>query len=66
MTFWERVKNDSELRDAFRDELQSMIDTENKLDRVDDRNSLDLQRGKVMVLRSIKDKIASLDRKDTR
>jgi hypothetical protein len=60
--FFARLAGDASLRDALVAWVDEQIATENTLDRVDATHSLDYQRGRVAVLRSLRTKITALER----
>ncbi len=59
--FMRFLANDSALRDAYVAHLDDLIAAENSLDRVDTGHSVEMQRGRVIELRSLRNEAMSID-----
>ena len=62
LTFMQQLAQDSALRDAYVAMLDGLIRTENTLDRISPSAPVDYQRGKVAVLRRMREQVLDLDR----
>lgn len=65
LTFMQSLAQDSMLRDAYVALLDGLISAENSLDRIGPTSPVDYQRGKVAVLRRLKNDAQGLERTKT-
>lgn len=62
VSFALRLANDPDLRDVFVAHLDEQIAAEVSIDRIDDKHSLDHQRGAVATLRRLRQSTMALER----